>query len=261
MRRGAGRRAGPALALASAVWLLAAGCGNTSMDTQASATAGAANLQLGSAYLRQGNLPVAKDKLERAVKEAPRDPAVHGLLAMLYQRLGDPQRAESEYRTALTLAPRDPEQLNNYAVFLCGAGRVDEGVSRFQEAARNPLYRTPWAAYANSGVCLRSAHRDAEAEALFRRALQVRPDYAEAAVQLCDLELQQHRAADAYNQVAEFLQTNPASADLLLLGWRAARAQPNPTNAAQMGWRLQTEFPDSDQAHAAAAEIAAGAKN
>ena len=86
------------------------------------AAAAAANLQLGSAYLQQGNLPIAKDKLERAVKQAPRDPAVHGMLAMLYHRLGDDKRAEREYRTALSLAPRDPEQLNNYAVFLCDVG-------------------------------------------------------------------------------------------------------------------------------------------
>src|SRR4029077_14579277 len=112
-----------------------------------SPAAASANKQLGSAYLQQGNLPIAKDKLERAVRQAPRDPAVHGLLATLYQRLGDDKRAESEYRSALSLAPNDPEQLNNYAVFLCGSGRVDEGVKRFQDAARNRLYSTPWAAY------------------------------------------------------------------------------------------------------------------
>src|ERR1700741_1058756 len=110
--------------------------------------AGQANLQLGAAYLQQGNLPIAKEKLERAETQAPRDPQVHGLLAMLYHRLGDDQKTEKEYRTALELAPNDPEQLNNYAVFLCSLGRIDEGVNRFQEAARNPLYRTPWAAYA-----------------------------------------------------------------------------------------------------------------
>jgi type IV pilus assembly protein PilF len=246
------------IALLAAPALLLAGCATTG-GAQAAATAGAANMQLGSAYLQQGNLPVAKDKLERAVTQAPRDPAIHGLLAMLYQRLGDDRRAEAEYRTALSLAPRDPEQLNNYAVFLCGVGRVDEGVSRFQEAARNPLYSTPWAAYTNSGVCLRGAKRDAEAEPLFRRALQVRPDYAEAAIQLADLELAHDRPADAYNRVADFLRNNPPRAELLLLGWRAARAQQNPVNAAQMAWRLRTEFPDSEQARTLAATV--GGKN
>ena len=249
--------AGRVAALCVAV-LAQCGCATTGSEESA-ATAGAANLQLGSAYLQQGNLPVAKDKLERAVKQAPRDPAVHGLLAMLYQRLGDAKRAETEYRAALSLAPRDPEQLNNYAVFLCGAGRVDEGVSRFQEAARNALYSTPWAAYTNSGVCLRGAKRDGEAEPLFVRALQVRPDYVEAAVQLADLRLNQDRAAEAYRGVADFLKGNPPNPELLLLGWRAARAQRDRVSAAQMAWRLQTDFPDSEQAHSVAALI--GSKN
>jgi type IV pilus assembly protein PilF len=237
------------------------GCASSGGGDESAAAAGAANLQLGSAYLQQGNLPIAKDKLERAVKQAPRDPQVHGLLAMLYQRLGDDKRAESEYRAALSLAPRDPGQLNNYAVFLCGAGRVDEGVSRFQQAARNRLYSTPWAAYTNAGVCLRGAKRDAEAEPLFVRALQVRPDYAEAAVQLADLRLNHDRAAEGYRGISDFLKANPPNAELLLLGWRAARAQQDGVSAAQMAWRLQTEFPDSEQAHSVAALIGTKNKN
>jgi len=231
------------------------GC-QSSGGPQADASAARANMQLGSAYLQQGNLPIAKEKLERAVKQAPRDPAIHGLLAMLYLRLGEESRAETEYRAALALAPRDPDQLNNYAVFLCGAGRIDEGVARFQEAARNQLYRTPWVAYTNAGVCLHSARRDAEAEPLYVRALQVQPDYAEAAMQLVELLLAQNRGADAYGRVTDFLKRNPPTAALLLLGWRAARAQSNPSNAAQMAWRLQTEFPDSDQARSVAAASA-----
>jgi type IV pilus assembly protein PilF len=241
--------------LGASLGLALCGC-QSDGGPQADATAARANMQLGSAYLQQGNLPVAKDKLERAVKQAPRDPAIHGLLAMLYLRLGEESRAESEYRAALALAPRDPDQLNNYAVFLCGAGRIDEGVARFQEAARNQLYRTPWVAYTNAGVCLHSARRDAEAEPLYVHALQVQPDYAEAAAQLVELQLAQNRANDAYGRVADFLRRNPPTPELLLLGWRAARAQPNAVNTAQMAWRLQTEFPDSEQAHSVAATAA-----
>ena len=235
--------------IAPTLWLCACVTTSTGDEHVSSAAAGAANRQLGSAYLQQGNLPVAKEKLERAVEQAPKDPVIRGLLAMLYHRLGDDKRAEKEYRLALELAPGDPEQLNNYAVFLCDVGRADEGVSRFEEAARNPLYRTPWAAYTNAGVCLRGVKRDAEAVPLFRRALQVQPDYAEAVVQLADLDLTQKRAAEAYKRVADFMKSNPPNAELLLLGWRAARELKDPIGAAQMAWRLQSEFPDSDQAH------------
>ena len=231
--------------------LLLCACVTTS-DThlkKSPTAAGAANVQLGAAYLQQGNLPVAKEKLEKAAEQTPKDPVVHGMLGLLYHRLGDDKRAEKEHRIALELAPGDPDQLNNYAVFLCSVGREDEGVSRFEEAARNPLYRTPWAAYVNAGVCLRGAKRDADAERQFTRALQVNPNYAEAAVQLADLELSQQRAADAYKRVTDFLKVNPSSPDLLLLGWRAARELKDPAAAAQMAWRMQSDFPDSDQAH------------
>jgi len=222
--------------------------GDTGLQ-QSPAAAGSANLQLGAAYLQQGNLPIAKEKLEKAATQAPRDPAVHGMLGILYHRLGDDKRAEKEHRIALELAPGDPEQLNNYAVFLCGVGRADEGVSRFEEAARNPLYRTPWAAYTNAGVCLRGGKRDAEAKPLFLRAVQANPNYAEAVVQLADLDLSEHRAADAYKRVSDYFKANPTNPELLLLGWRAARELKDPVAAAQMAWRMQSDFPDSDQAH------------
>ena len=211
-------------------------------------TAAAANMQLGSAYLQQGNLPVAKEKLERAVRQSPRDPAIHGLLALLYQRLGDDKRVDSEFRTALNLAPRDPDLLNNYAVYLCGKGRVDEGVARFQEAAANPLYRTPWSADTNAGVCLRRAGRDADAAAMFQHALQRRADSVEAVTQLADLEIAKGHTAEAYQRISSFMATNPANAELLLLAWQAATALQNKSAAAQMAWRLQTEFPESEQA-------------
>ncbi len=216
------------------------------------AAAGAANVQLGAAYLQQGNLPVAKEKLEKAAKQSPKDPVVHGMLGLLYHRLGDDKQAEKEYRSALDLAPGDPEQLNNYAIFLCDIGRADEGVNRFEEAARNPLYRTPWAAYANAGVCLRGAKRDSEAMPLFVRALQVNPSYSEALLQIAELDLSQNRADEAYKRVTDFLKNNPSSADLLLLGWRAARELKDPVGSAQMAWRMQSDFPDSEQAHALA---------
>ena len=239
------------LALAS----MLGGCASNDPGRGSSAadTAAAANLQLGSAYLQQGNLPVAKEKLERAVGQNPRDPAIHGLLALLYQRLGDDKRVDAEFRTALNLAPRDPDLLNNYAVYLCGKGRVDEGVARFQEAAANPLYRTPWAADTNAGVCLRRAGREADAVTVFQRALQRRADYAEAVTQLADLEITQGHTAEAYQRLNAFMTANPASAELLLLAWRAATAVQNKTAAAQMAWRLQTEFPDSEQARSVAA--------
>lgn len=237
-----------ALTCVAAAGLALGGCVSSGGATAPGSNAAAFNLELGVAYLQQGNLAVAKEKLERALAQDPRSPQVRSALGLLYERLGDLRRADEEHKRALSLAPKDPEILNNYAVYLCRNGRVAEGVRRFEAAATNPLYRTPWAAYTNAGVCLRSVQRNAEAEAHFARALQLRSNYGEAVLQQADLELATQRGASALKRVLDYLAVNGATPELLLLGWRAADAQQERGIALGLAQRLRTEFPDSPQA-------------
>lgn len=212
-----------------------------------------ANLNLGIAYLKNSNLPLAKEKLERSRDQNPRSGPVHGALGLLYARMGDDAKADGEFITALKYSKNDPEQLNNYAVFLCSRGRHDEGVNYFEQAAANPLYRTPWAAYTNAGVCLRNARRESEAAARFTKALTLRAGYSEAVYQFADLELTEHRAADAYQRIDAYLAVYPATADLLFIGWRAAREMGDQVAAFRMSRRLQADFSNTEQARAASA--------
>jgi type IV pilus assembly protein PilF len=231
---------------------LLAGCAASAQRAHSSKDAASYNVQLGVAYLNQGEIALAKDKLDRAYAEDPSSPDVHSARAMLFARLGDPDKADSEFRTALRLAPHDPQVVNNYAVYLCQHGRTDEGVKRFEEAAHNALYRTPEAAYTNAGVCLHAAKRDEEARANFGRALQVRPSFAEAAYQLTDLEFQRGELAPARAGIDAFIGSYDATADLLLLAVRVARAQGDKVAAQRYARRLQLDFPGTDQARALA---------
>jgi type IV pilus assembly protein PilF len=205
------------------------------------------NKQLGTVYLRQGNLALAKEKLERAEKYNPRDPEIHTVLALLYERLDIPAQVDAHYKTAIRLAPKDPQVLNNYAVFLCKAGRTDEGVKRFMESARNPLYRTPELAYTNAGVCLRRAKRYEDASNVFTRALQIRPNFAEGVYQSADLDLERGKIAQGRELLDRFLGSNEATADLLLLGVRMSRAQGDRMAEEKYTRRLRIEFAGSEQ--------------
>ncbi len=175
--------------------LAVAGCSSGRQAT-GNERAAAYNAQLGMAYLHQGDLALAKEKLERAL----------------------------------------------------ASGRTDEGVRHFEEAAHNALYRTPEAAYTNAGVCLRAAKRDEEARKNFRQALQLRPNFAEAAFQLGDLEFQRGKLTDARAQIDTFLGSFEATPDLLLLGVRVTRAQGDRMAAERFARRLRVDFPGSDQA-------------
>jgi type IV pilus assembly protein PilF len=229
-----------------------AGCSSSSNSAKKKGDASNYNMQLGMAYLNQGDLGLAKEKLERAAKENPGDPNVHSAMAMLQDRLGNPDKADKEFKAALNLGPRNPDVLNNYAVYLCRSGRVDEGVKAFEESARNPLYRTPEVAYTNVGVCLRGAKRDTQAAMSFQRALRIKPNFAEAAYQLADLDLHRGEIQEARETVDQYLGSFDATADLLLIGVEIARKQGDRMAEEKFARKLRMDFPSSDQTRALA---------
>jgi len=250
--RAASPAAAPWVALLAALVTLLAGCASRDdavnvKDSTRAETAAAYNLQLGVAYLQQDNLALAREKLDRAVKQNPRDPKIHNALALLAEKLNNLDDADKSYRTAVRLAVDDPDISNNYAVFLCRTGRVDEGVKRFVAVAKNKLYRSPEAAYTNAGVCLREAKRFDEASEYFARALAVRPNHAEAAFQLADLDMQRGMLVEARNGIDRFLTAFRPTPDLLLLAVKIARAQHDRGAEERFARRLRVEFPDSDQ--------------
>jgi type IV pilus assembly protein PilF len=240
------------LLLAGVAVLALVACSSTSNRAKKRGDASNYNMQLGMAYLNQGELGLAKEKLDRAMAENSGDPNVHSAMAMLQDRLGHPEQADKEFRAALSLGPRNPDVLNNYAVYLCRTGRTDEGVKSFEEAAHNALYRTPEAAYTNAGVCLRGAKRDTQAAMSFQRALQVRPNFAEAAYQLADLDFQRGEVREARETVDRFLSSFEATPDLLLLGVRITSKQSDRLAQEKFARKLRMDYPSSDQARALA---------
>ena len=234
--------------------LLLAGCGsNAKKRTDKPHEAAVYNVQLGVTYMNQGDLERAKDKLDRALGQDPNSADVHSARATLFARLGNKDKADAEFRSALRLAPHDPRMVNNYAVYLCQNGRYDEGVKHFLEAARNPLYPTPEGAYTNAGVCQRAAKRDDEARVNFMRALLLKPSFDEAQFQLANLQFDHGEFAPARAGIDGFIGTYNATADLLLLGVRIARAQGDRVAAQRYARKLQLDFPGTDQARALAA--------
>lgn len=222
--------------------------GMAAMCAGAENVAADANLRLGVAYLMQGNFAVAKDKLERARGQAPNDKDVLTALALLYSRIGDYDKAEADFKSAFRVAPKDPELANNYATYLCDRGRTADAIKRFEQAAADPLYPTPWAAHTNAGICLRNAKQDAEAEKMFQKALQLRPASAEATYQLALLELSQKRAGEASARIEKYAVGNVAQPAMLMLGWLAATEAGDKLTAVKMARRLQTQYPESEEA-------------
>lgn len=228
-------------------------------QAQALKDAAADNVQLGLAYIQQGNLPRAKEKLDRALKQDPGNPNTYAVYGLFYERIGDQKKADEDFHTAMRVAPDDPGQVNTYAGYLCRQGRVDEGVTKFVQVARNALYRTPEMAYTNMGVCLRSAQRDDEAAIAFRRALAVKADDDEAVFQLGDLDLAHGRALEARERLDRYMMNYPPSPDLLLLGVRASRTLGDAAGEQKYTKILRSDYPGSPQTQSLSASGAGAA--
>jgi type IV pilus assembly protein PilF len=238
-------------ALVSSVCLAASvvsGCvGNSQSPKPQPERASEINLEIGIDYLRKGNLQQAKDKIDRALEQNPRNAKAQSMAGMLYDRLNEPAKAESHFERAVSLDPKDPDIKNNYAVYSCQTGRYDRGEKLATQAAENPLYKTPEIGFLNAGNCARSAGELQRAEEHYRRALGVQPRFGEALLQMADLELRQNESMSARAFLERYLAVGKTTAATLWLGHRIEQNLGNKAQAQHYAQRLKTEYPSAAQ--------------
>jgi type IV pilus assembly protein PilF len=225
------------------------GCaGNSSSSRGNPERASELNLNLAVDYLRKGNLAQAKEKLDRALEQNPRNAGAHSVAGMLYTRLKDLDKADSHYQRAVSLDPENPDYKNNYAVFLCQRNRFERGEKLALQAANNLLYKTREVAYLNAGTCARSRGDNASAEKHFREALKLRPRFPEALHQLAEVEFEQKNYMSARGFLERYMEVGRATPATLWLGVRIERGLGNTAVAQHYANRLKTEYPNSNQA-------------
>lgn len=226
----------------------AAGAAAESREKENLASAAEANTALGLTYMRQGRLQDAKEKIEKALDQNPRSANVQQAAGFLYDRLGDDKRAKSHYEQAVKLAGDSyPEARNNYAVFLCRKGDKKLGEKYFLEAANDPLYRTPEAAFANAGRCARADGRPKDAEGYFRKSLSINPNFADALVQMAEITFDAGNSFQARAFLQRYMANARPTAEALWIGYRIEKQMGDAQAAGEYADRLKREFPTSEQ--------------
>lgn len=254
MRRSAARLISLSLSLA----LAACGTGGGTRDESPTPEPGKGqsaaeiNVSLGQAYLEQGRLELALDKLKKALKLDPRMPAAHTVIAVVYERINDNESAQFHYKRATELAPKNGAVLNNYGTFLCRHAQYDDAEKMFTRALADPFYQTPAVAQANRGSCAMKGGKLDVAEASLRQAVALQPDSAQALFDLAQvLHLRKEDfKARAYVQRCE--SANGATPELLELAMQIEQGLNNDRGVREYRTRLLREFPESSQAQSIA---------
>ena len=206
--------------------------------------------ELAQHYLDEGDLQDALAKLQLALKFDPNYAPAHTVIAVVYEKINDLPNAELNYRKSVELEPTKGGPNNNLGQFLCRTGKVQESIGYFRKAVADPFYATPDVALTNAGICQLRMNDTAGAEASFRDAIARNPHNGDALFHLAEVLYRQGDAFRARAFIQRFEALGTPSAAALKLGYEIESRLGN-TDAAQNYFRrLQSQFPDSEQARA-----------
>lgn len=204
-------------------------------------------VQMGVAYLEQGNVEVAREKLQKALEIKPDYAPAHSAIALVYKETRQFDLADEHYREAISLSPDEGGTYNNYGVFLCQRNRPEEAEEYFLKAVKLPLYRTPELAYENAGACVRRIPDTNKAEAYLNKALELNPQLPTALINMAEIRFEQDRYLSSRGYLQRYEAVSSHSAESLWLGVRVERKLGDKNAEAKYKKQLQSNFPKSRQ--------------
>lgn len=237
------------LLLALGAGMLAAG--NAPAEEQsASRQRAQVHTELAAAYFGRGQMGVALDELNTALKADSSYAPAYSVLGLVYMSLREDDKADENFRRSLSLDGADSDTHNNYGWFLCQRGKIDDSIRHFMAALKNPLYATPDKSYLNAGICLRRKNEDKEAEEYFLKSLKLQPQQSQAFFHLADIYYKRGNYTEARNFISRLSRVATPSAESLWLAVRIERKLGDRDAEASNGLQLRKMYPDSPEAQA-----------
>lgn len=140
----------------------------------------ASRADLGAAYFREGNYPAAVTTLQEATELDPRNWRAWNALAMAYVAKGQIPLAEDAFQRALKINPGEAEILVNYGAMQLNQGQPDAAVATFTLALDDIDYRNQALVLSNLSLAFVAAGRPADGLTAAREAARRTPTLCEA---------------------------------------------------------------------------------
>ncbi len=206
------------------------------------------HVRLGIGYLELNQLEVAQTEIREALKiNSNYAPANHAM-ALLSEKLNQPQKAESFYKKAVSRAPENYTVNLDYGRYLCVSGRINEGISQYDLALANPFNKQLTSTFNGVGGChLRNRLWD-QAESFFERVLRVNPNNSQALYSMVIVHYQLADMLAGRAFLERYTANNLPNAELLLYGVRIEQQMGSTRTADKYARQLQQRFPNSREA-------------
>ena len=174
-------------------------------------------IELGVAYLRQGDYTRAKDNLMKALAIDEDSARAHNTLAIVFQQEREFELAERYFLRAISLDPALIAARNNYGAFLYARARPAEAVTQLQIATEDRFYERRAQAFENLGVAYLALADQGLALAAFERAAALNARLPRTLLELADLNFQQQDYPSARDYFLRHKALAPDSARSLYL--------------------------------------------
>ncbi len=145
-------------------------------------------ISLGLGYLKVGNTTQAKLNLEKAKRIAPDLPQVYTAFAHYYDSVGEPKQAIAAYEKALSIKSDDADTLNNYGVFLCRQGHVEQAEKQLLRAINVPSYLLVSQSYENIALCQLKNNNFIKTEKYLKKSIEHNPNNVSSLINMARLQ-------------------------------------------------------------------------
>lgn len=173
------------------------------------------HMRLAAEYLKQGMISESLTQAEEAVKKDPKNVDGHLLLGGLYSSMKVYGKAMNEYMTVMKLQPDNTEAPLYIGALYSEQKQSDKAVKYFESLAKNPDYATPYLAHYYIGrvrMEQAGAKYQKAAEESFKKALHLKPDFADAVLSLGALYTKQKNEPKAVALYRDFQKENAPNA-------------------------------------------------
>ena len=194
-------------------------------------------------------LEVALPEANRAIAANPNLAPGYNLRGLINAALGKDDAAESDFRRALAINPRDADALQNYGWYLCQHSRHEEANAQFAQALALPQRRESARTWLAQGVCHARAGRLEDAEKALQRSYQMDAGNPSTSVNLAEVLLRRGEAERARFHIRRVnANVNYVSAQTLWLAVRIERRMGNSAGVQELGQQLLNRFPETREA-------------
>jgi len=235
-----------------ALQLLVSGC----VTTEESAFAAKASkekatekeIDIALRYLSKDQPEIAIKRLSDVTKSSPDSPRVYEVLGIAFQKTGEFELAEENFRKALRIDSAYTRGRSNYAAFLFSQQRYKEAFDEYQKVIDDVYYENRSRAFLNLGQCAIQLERWDDAENAFKRALGLENSLALAYQELGWVYFHRKEYAKASASLDQYRRmVKQSSARALLLGIWVAREFDDRNGEASYAMALRNLYPRSKE--------------